>query len=86
MSNWCLKYCLGTIHIVRTGQWGEGGSAKIVLNSTRGEGGSGKIVCTFYWTEGPLEIIFFQAFTKNPSILSKQGRRKVVYSIQEIHM
>ena len=33
-------------------------------------------VCTFYWTEGPLEIIFFQAFTKNPSILSS-GRRKV---------
>ena len=30
-----------------------------------------------------MEIIFFQAFTKNPSILSKQGRRKVVYSIQE---
>ena len=31
---------LGTIHIVRTGQWGgREGSAKIVLNSTREEGG-----------------------------------------------
>ena len=40
-------------------------------------GGSGKIVCTFYWTKGPSEIIFFQAFTKIPTFYQSRGGERL---------
>ena len=41
-----------------------------------GGGGSAKIVCTFLGTKGPLEYHLFSL--KSPTILLKQGTRKVV--------